>query len=31
MPEFRPYASMTQEDVDDCARDIDRHGAWSTK
>jgi hypothetical protein len=31
MPEFRPYASMDQEDVDDCARDIDRDGAWSTK
>lgn len=31
LPAFEPYASMTQEDVDDCARDIDRDGAWSTK
>lgn len=31
VPEFRPYADMTQEDVDDCASDIDRDGAWSTK
>ncbi len=29
VPEFRPYADMTQEDVDDCARDIERDGAWS--
>jgi hypothetical protein len=29
LPEFRPYANMTQEDIDDCARDIDRKGAWS--
>lgn len=31
VPEFRPYADMTQEDVDDCARDIDHDGAWSSK
>lgn len=31
LPEFKPYASMEQKDVDDCARDIDRDGAWSTK
>ncbi len=31
VPEFRPYADMTQEDVDDCASDIDRDGVWSTK
>jgi len=29
VPEFKPYADMTQDDVDDCARDIDRDGAWS--
>lgn len=27
MPEFRPYATMTQEDVDDCGRDMaDKNG-----
>lgn len=31
VPEFRPYADMTQEDVDDCASDIEHDGAWSTK
>jgi hypothetical protein len=31
VPEFKPYARMTQEDVDDCADDIDREGAWSAK
>ena len=31
VPEFKPYANMTSDDVDDCARDIDRDGAWSTK
>jgi hypothetical protein len=29
LPAFKPYADMTQDDVDDCARDIDRHGAWA--
>lgn len=30
LPAFKPYAKMTQDDVDDCARDIDRDGgAWS--
>jgi predicted small secreted protein len=24
MPEFRPYANMTQKDVDDCGKDIDK-------
>lgn len=24
MPEFRPYATMTQKDVDDCGKDIDK-------
>ena len=24
MPEFRPYATMTQKDVDDCAKDADK-------
>jgi hypothetical protein len=28
VPEFKPYARMTQEDVDDCADDIDHDGAW---
>ena len=31
LPAFKPYANMTSDDVDDCARDIDRDGAWSTK
>jgi hypothetical protein len=27
MPEFRPYATMTQKDVDDCGKDtIDENG-----
>jgi len=30
LPEFKPYADMTQDDVDDCARDIERDGGvWS--
>lgn len=30
LPAFRPYATMTQDDVDDCERDIDRDGGkWS--
>jgi hypothetical protein len=24
MPQFRPYATMTQKDVDDCGKDIDK-------
>lgn len=24
MPEFRPYATMTQKDIDDCGKDIDK-------
>jgi len=24
MPEFRPYANMTQKDIDDCGKDIDK-------
>lgn len=31
LPQFKPYATLTREDVDDCARDIDRKGAWSTR
>jgi hypothetical protein len=31
LPEFKPYATMTASDVEDCARDIDHEGAWSTK
>lgn len=31
LPEFKPYATMTRDDVDDCAKDIDREGAWSTQ
>jgi hypothetical protein len=31
LPEFKPYATMTQDDVDDCAKDIEDEGAWSTK
>jgi hypothetical protein len=30
LPAFRPYANMTQEDIDDCASDIEDEGAWST-
>ncbi len=26
MPAFQPYATMTQKDVDDCGKDIDRNG-----
>jgi hypothetical protein len=26
MPEFRPYATMEQKDVDDCGKDLDAHG-----
>ncbi|WHZ18143.1 MAG: hypothetical protein OJF55_000292 [Rhodanobacteraceae bacterium] len=26
MPAFKPYATMTQQDVDDCGKDIDRNG-----
>jgi hypothetical protein len=29
LPAFKPYATMTQEDVDDCADDIEDKGAWS--
>lgn len=29
LPAFRPYATMTQDDVDDCEKDIDDKGAWS--
>lgn len=29
LPAFKPYANMTQDDVDDCARDIDHDGVWS--
>jgi hypothetical protein len=25
MPEFRPYATMTQKDIDDCGKDMDEH------
>lgn len=31
LPAFKPYASMTQDDVDDCAKDIEEDGAWSTR
>jgi hypothetical protein len=31
LPQFKPYATMTQDDVDDCARDIDREGAWAKR
>lgn len=31
LPEFKPYATMTQDDVDDCADDIDHKGVWATK
>lgn len=30
MPAFKPYANMTQDDIDDCQKDIDDKGAWST-
>ena len=29
LPAFKPYATMTQDDVDDCADDIDDQGVWS--
>ncbi|HEU4992052.1 MAG TPA: hypothetical protein VFT52_06145 [Luteimonas sp.] len=29
LPAFKPYATMTQEDIDDCADDIDDKGVWS--
>lgn len=28
---FKPYATMTQSDVDDCMSDIDDKGVWSTQ
>lgn len=31
LPEFKPYATMTRDDVDDCAKDIEDEGAWSTE
>lgn len=31
LPQFKPYATMTQDDVDDCADDIDHKGVWATK
>ena len=31
LPAFKPYATMTQEDIDDCADDIDDEGVWSDK
>ena len=31
LPEFKPYANMTREDVEDCAKDIEDKGAWSTR
>ncbi|MGN6112835.1 MAG: DUF2884 family protein [Luteimonas sp.] len=29
LPEFRPYATMEQDDVDDCVKDMDDKGVWS--
>lgn len=31
LPEFRPYATMTREDIDDCMKDLEDEGAWSTQ
>ncbi|MDQ2701936.1 MAG: YggN family protein [Pseudomonadota bacterium] len=31
LPEFGPYATMTQSDVDECIQDIEEEGAWSTQ
>jgi len=31
LPAFKPYATMTQEDIDDCADDIEDKGVWSDK
>lgn len=31
LPEFKPYATMTRHDVDDCADEIDHEGVWSTQ
>lgn len=31
LPEFKPYATMTQDDVDDCARNADDEGNWSVQ
>lgn len=31
LPEFVPYATMAQDDVDECMEDIEDEGAWSTQ
>jgi hypothetical protein len=31
LPQFKPYATMTQDDVDDCADDIDHKGVWAKR
>jgi hypothetical protein len=31
LPAFKPYATMTRDDVDDCAKDLEDNGAWSTQ
>ena len=31
LPEFKPYATMTQADVDDCVKDMEDEGTWSTQ
>lgn len=31
LPEFAPYATMEQSDVDDCIQEIEEEGAWSTQ
>jgi len=31
LPQFKPYATMTQDDVDDCTSDIDDKGVWASK
>ena len=29
LPAFKPYATMEQADIDDCADDIDDEGVWA--
>ena len=31
MPAFKPYATMDQDDVDDCVQELEDEGAWSTQ
>lgn len=31
LPQFKPYATMTRDDVDDCMDDVDDKGVWASK